>query len=125
MMRLRERFRILGGISGAVSHADTGPYAGAPRDPDLRIDGEKSYSTVRYTTERVAYTTTRTSAGACPRCGRPMVETHEIEHVEGAGARVALGAVRVCRGCEADSWLHRSRMPRASRARDAARKYVV
>ncbi|AGZ41825.1 hypothetical protein [Actinoplanes friuliensis] len=47
MRRLRHRFRFLGGGMGsAVSHADMGPYAGAPRDPELRIGDEKSYSTI-------------------------------------------------------------------------------
>jgi hypothetical protein len=56
MGRLRRRLRFLGGIANAVSHGDAGPYAGAPRDPDLRVGDEKSWSTVRYTSHRgVAY----------------------------------------------------------------------
>jgi hypothetical protein len=112
LMRLRDRFGFLRGVAGAVSYAETGPYAGAPRDPNLRVDDEKTYSTVRYTTERVAYTTTYASADACSRCGRTMVESHEIEHVEGAGTRMPIGAVRACRHCDAGSWMFRSRSAR-------------
>ncbi|MEU7908773.1 hypothetical protein [Actinoplanes sp. NPDC049118] len=54
MSRLRRRFRFLGGVADAVSHAEMGPYAGAPRNPELRVGDEKSYSTVRYTTHQVA-----------------------------------------------------------------------
>ncbi|MBM2622408.1 hypothetical protein JIG36_43590 [Actinoplanes sp. LDG1-06] len=52
MRWLRRRFRALGGVADAVSHADTGPYAGAPRNPELRVGDEKSYSTVIYTADR-------------------------------------------------------------------------
>ncbi len=36
-----------------------------------------------------------------------------------------VGAVQACRSCQADSWLLRSRMPSASRARAADRKNVI
>ncbi|WP_327011119.1 hypothetical protein OHA72_29900 [Dactylosporangium sp. NBC_01737] len=124
MAWLRRRFRIFGGVAGAVSHADTGPYAGAPRDPDLRVGDEKAYSTVRYTTQEVAYTAIGTDPDECRRCRRPLVELHRLEYVRGA-TRVPVGAVRTCRGCQADSWLLRSRMPAVSRARDTARKHVI
>ncbi|MGI5184988.1 hypothetical protein ACQEVZ_52925 [Dactylosporangium sp. CA-152071] len=124
MAWLRRRFRVLGGVAGAVSYAETGPYAGAPRDPDLRIGDEKSYSTVRYTTQHVAYTTIGAGEGDCRRCGRPLVDLHRLEYVRG-DTRVPVGAVRTCRGCQTDSWLLRSRMPAVSRARDTARKHVV
>ncbi|MBL7261920.1 hypothetical protein [Paractinoplanes lichenicola] len=48
---LRRRFRLLGGVAGAVSYADTGPYAGAPRNPELRVGDEKGYSTIEYVAE--------------------------------------------------------------------------
>jgi hypothetical protein len=51
MSRLRRRFRFLGGVADAVSHAEMGPYAGAPRNPELRVGDEKTYSTVQYTTQ--------------------------------------------------------------------------
>jgi hypothetical protein len=53
MSRLRRRFRFLGGVADAVSHAEMGPYAGAPRNPELRVGDEKSYSTVLHTTQQV------------------------------------------------------------------------
>ncbi|MEV4508462.1 hypothetical protein AB0K00_05845, partial [Dactylosporangium sp. NPDC049525] len=114
MAWLRRRFRIFGGVAGAVSHADMGPYAGAPRDPDLRVGDEKSYSTVRYTTQEVAYTAIGADPDECPRCRRPLVERHRLEYVRG-DTRVPVGAVRTCRGCQTDSWLLRSRMPAVSR----------
>ncbi|GID92998.1 hypothetical protein Adi01nite_24100 [Amorphoplanes digitatis] len=46
MQRLSRRFGFLGGVAGAVSHAEMGPYRGAPRDPELRVGDEKSYSTL-------------------------------------------------------------------------------
>lgn len=122
---LRRHFRAFGGIAGAVSHADTGPYAGAPRDPSLRLDDEREYSTVRYATGQVTYTTTRSNPAACPRCGQRLVESHEIEYASGDDTVASIGSVRTCRGCEADSWRLRSEMPAASRARDSASKHVV
>ncbi|MEU4222504.1 hypothetical protein [Actinoplanes sp. NPDC026623] len=53
MSRLRRRFRFLGGVADAVSQAEMGPYAGAPRNPELRVGDEKSYSTVQYTSVQV------------------------------------------------------------------------
>jgi hypothetical protein len=122
---LRRRFSILGGVAGAVSHADTGPYAGAPRNPQLRVGDEKTYSTVRYTTNQVAYATISANPDECPRCGQPLIEKHELEYTQSDNTRVPVGAVRTCRDCQADSWLLQSRMPTIARARDAARKNVV
>ncbi len=81
---LRRRFRVLGGVAGAVSHADTGPFAGAPRNPRLRVDDRKAYSTVNYTTNQVAYTTTSTNPDECARCGRPVVEQQRFPATAGA-----------------------------------------
>jgi hypothetical protein len=124
MASFARRFRLMHVVGGAVSRAEMGPYAGAPRNPELRIDGNKGYSAVRYTTERIAYTTTTATAAQCSRCGEPLVEEHEIDRVRDGGS-IALGAVRTCRGCQADSWLVRSHMPAASRARVASRKVIV
>ncbi|WP_127504393.1 hypothetical protein [Actinoplanes solisilvae] len=52
---LRRRFKRLGGVAGAVSYADTGPYAGAPRNPELRVGDEKTYSTVIHVVTRDAW----------------------------------------------------------------------
>jgi hypothetical protein len=112
-------------IAGAVSRAETGPYAGAPRDPDLRIGDEQDYSTIRYATEHVAYTTISADAGACPGCGGPLGEIHGVEQVTGADGRLSVGSVRACHNCRTGTWLRRSGMPSAARARAAARRYIV
>jgi hypothetical protein len=41
---------------------------------DVRVDDEKTYSTVRYSTNQVAYTTTSTGRDECRRCGQPLIE---------------------------------------------------
>lgn len=125
MSRLRRRFRILGGIAGAMSYADTGPYAGAPRDPNLRVGDEQNYSTVRYTTNHVAHIATSTTAHVCPKCGSPVAETHEIQHRRGDDIRLRMGVTSVCRSCEPDSWLLQSQMTSASRSREARRRNAV
>jgi hypothetical protein len=121
---LRSRLGVFGGIAGAVSHADLGPYAGAPRNPSLRIDEER-YSTVRYTTHHIAHVATAMSSELCPDCGQPVAETHEIQQMQGDDVQLRVGAVRACRACEPDSWLLRSQTVAALRAREAGRKNVV
>ena len=126
MRRLRERFRGLAAISGAVSNAEMGPYGGAPRNPKLKTDeGNKAYSMVRYTTEHVAYTATATDTNACRRCGEPLAETHELHYVRGEELDVPVGAIRTCERCQTNSWMLRSNMPRAEQARATARRNVV
>lgn len=125
MGRLRRRFRILGGVAGAVSFADTGPYAGAPRNPNLRVDDERTYSTVRYTTNHIAHIATSTTTHVCPKCGSPVAETHEIQHRQGDDIRLRMGATSACRSCEPNSWLLRSQMNAVSRSRVAGRKNAV
>jgi hypothetical protein len=126
MSRLRRRFRFFGFVGGAVSHAEMGPYAGAPRNPNLRVGADDAgYATVRYSTDRYAYTSTTLNTDECRRCGRPLVQETEIEQVEGEHHRVAVGVVRTCRACQADSWMLHSRMPAVARARAAARKTVL
>jgi hypothetical protein len=123
---LRTRFRVLGGIAGAVSYADTGPYAGAPRNPDLRVDDERTFSTIRYATNHhIAYTAADTVDGACHTCGLPLAQTHELHHRRGDTTEVRLGGLRVCPACDPDSWLLRSQMSAGTRARDRSRRNVV
>ena len=122
--RLRRRFAFLGGIGGAVSEAELGPFAGAPRRPRLRIGG-KTYAYVRYTTQHIAYTSIRVDPDRCRRCGQEMVEAHRIGYREGENLRVPVGTVRACRACQADSWSFHSRMPTTVRARWRARKVVL
>jgi hypothetical protein len=122
---LRRRLSRMRWLGDAFSHAETGPYAGAPRNPRPRVEDDKAYATIRYTTDQIAYTTTSTDPDECARCGQPVIEKHEIEYVQGESTREPVGAVRTCRSCQAESWLLHSRMPSTSRARDAARKIVV
>ena len=68
----RRRLRFLGGVANAVSHAETGPYAGAPRDPELRIGDEKSYSTIEHQTTHV------TVAAAIERLDGDRTEDQDI-----------------------------------------------
>ena len=121
---LRRHFRLFGGVAGAVSHAETGPFGGAPRNPRPRPTENKGYAVVRYTTDRIAYTSTTIDPDECRRCGSPLVEKHEIDYVQG-DVGTAVGVVRTCRRCQADSWLLHSRMPTVSRARAASRKVVL
>jgi hypothetical protein len=125
MSWLRRRFRIFGGVAGAVSYADTGPWAGAPRNPNLRVDDERTYSAVRYTTNHIAHIVTSTSSHVCPKCGLPMAEAHEIQHRQGDDVRLRMGAATACRACEPNSWLLQTQMTAASRSRSASRKYRV
>lgn len=117
--------RLFRWVANAVSRAEIGPFAGAPREPNLRIGDEDTYSTVRYSTDRYAYTSTSTHPDECARCGSPLVESHEIEQVQGDDSRLAVGSVKTCRSCQADSWMLHSRMPAAARARKASRKTIV
>jgi hypothetical protein len=128
MRWLRRRFRGIAPVGDAFSWADTGPYAGAPRNPRLRADeGAKKYSTVRYATHTIAYTATVTTTDQdrCRRCGEPLAETHQLRYVRDGVTPEQVGAVRTCHGCQADSWLFGSKMPSARRARARARRNVV
>jgi hypothetical protein len=124
-LRMRRRWRGagIGGFAHAVSHAELGPFGGAPRKPQLRIDG-RGYSTVRYATHRITYTTIHVYLQRCRRCGA-VVESHRVSYVHEDGARRVIGTLHVCRRCQADSWLFRSRMPATARARGWGRKVVL
>jgi hypothetical protein len=121
--RLRKRMRMAGGFADAVSHAELGPFGGAPRRPQLKIEGAK-YSTVRYTTHRIAYTTIHVYRQRCRRCGAE-VDSHRIVYVRESGDRKVVGSLQVCRACQANSWMFYSRMPTTVRARAWARKVVL
>jgi hypothetical protein len=122
--RLRRRVRMLGGLAEAMSNAELGPLAGAPRRPRLKIGG-KTYAMVRYTTHHIAYTTIHVDPGLCRRCGQQLVEVHRIVYARGEDARTTVGTVRTCRRCQGDSWMSLSRMPSVTRARRVARKIVL
>jgi hypothetical protein len=121
--RLRRGLRHVGGFADAVSHAELGPFGGAPRRPQLKIEGAK-YSTVRYATHRIAYTTIHLYLLRCRRCG-DLVEAHRIVQVLQDGERRLVGMLRVCRRCELNSWMFYSRMPATTRARRFSRKVVL
>jgi hypothetical protein len=122
--RLRRRMNRLGGFGSAVSMAELGPYGGAPRNPVLKIGG-KGYAVVRYAQHRIAYTAVRIDPQRCRRCDRRLVEVHRVSFVAADGIRSAVGAVRVCRRCETESWLFHSGMPAVRRARVRSRKVVL
>ncbi len=122
--RMRRRLRRLGALSDAVSQAEMGPYGGAPRNPRLKVGG-RAYAVIRYTTHHIVYTTIEIDPGRCRRCGRRMVEVHRIVCARGDAGRAAVGTVRTCRSCQADSWLFWSRMPATTRARTTDRKVVL
>ena len=119
------RLPILRRLAGAVPHADLGPYAGAPREPDLRVDGADGYSLVRYATSHIAYTCTSTSQELCPRCGQPVRETHNLRYMGGTQTSRSIGVVHACRDCHPDTWLRRSQMPGAIRQRQANHRNVL
>jgi hypothetical protein len=54
--RLRRRIRRFGVLGDSISHAELGPFGGAPRRPRLKVGG-RTYSFVRYVESHVAYTT--------------------------------------------------------------------
>jgi hypothetical protein len=121
--RLRKRLKRVGGLASAISYAELGPFGGAPRNPQLKVEGAK-YSAVRYATHRIAYTTIHVYLQRCRRCGS-LVESHRVIYVREDGGRAVVGTLQVCRRCQANSWLFYSRMPAATRARTWARKVVL
>ncbi|GAA5192838.1 hypothetical protein GCM10023322_53290 [Rugosimonospora acidiphila] len=123
--RLRHRFRGIGGMGEAVSNAELGPFGGAPRKPETRIH-RKTYAVVRYAERRVAYTTIHVDVRPCPRCRRRLaLVLQRIVFVRERGGRLMVGTVRMCRYCQADSWMFRSHMPSAARARRRGYKVVL
>ena len=122
--RFRRRLARFGVLGDAVSQAELGPYGGTPRKPQLKIGG-RDYSVVRYVEHRISHTTISVDLQHCRRCGHLLVEVHRVVFVSSAGSRRAVGAVRVCRQCQAGSWLFHSRMPATRRARRRARKVVL
>jgi hypothetical protein len=104
----------------AVSHAELGPFGGAPRRPKLKLEG-KEYSHVRYVDRHFSYTTIQVDLLLCPTCGYQMMEQHRLLMRSAEGVEVAIGQLRRCRRCDKESWLFTSHMPAiiAARRRDA------
>ncbi len=121
--RLRRRTRLLGGLGDAMSNAELGPFGGAPRKPQLKI-GTKEYSVVRYADHHLSYTVIQVDPVVCRRCGAAMAERHLIARMTD-GVRSPVGSVRMCRNCQAESWMFRSHMPATRRARQWGRKVVL
>lgn len=121
--RLRRRTRLLGGLGDATSNAELGPFGGAPRRPQLKI-GSKEYSVVRYADHHLSYTVIQVDPVVCRRCGASMAERHLIARMTD-GVRTPVGSVRMCRNCQAESWMFRSHMPATRRARRWGRKVVL
>jgi len=122
--RLRRRFASFLGLGDAISNAELGPFGGAPRKPELKI-GKKGYAVVRVAPQHVTYTATQIDPDVCRRCGQELAERHRIDYMQSDQERVPVGSVRMCRDCHSESWLFRSRMPAAGRARSVARKVVL
>ncbi|GAA1765962.1 hypothetical protein [Luedemannella helvata] len=120
--RMRRRLARFGLLGEAVSHAELGPFAGAPRNPQLRRTG-KSYAVIRYTEYQISYTTVHIELAWCRRCGERL-EIHQVVRLNERVGRNVVGAVRACRRCNAGSWLFHSRMP-ATRRAAARSRYVV
>ncbi len=124
MAGLHRRFSRVLTLGDAVSHAELGPFGGAPRKPDLRVAPSR-YSVVRYVVAVYAYTAIRVVLENCGRCGRPLQEAHHATLFGNDGAGRTLGTVRRCRGCAGDSWLFQSHMPAVAKARVRAAKTVL
>ncbi|MEN3307590.1 MAG: hypothetical protein V7603_3792 [Micromonosporaceae bacterium] len=122
--RLRRRFQRFGRLADAVSHAELGPFAGAPRNPKLKVGG-KAYAVVRYAEHRISHTTVTVDLDRCRRCGHRLAERHTMTSIREDGVRIVVGAVRTCRRCQADSWMFYSRMPSVTRARKVAGRVVL
>ncbi len=121
--RLRRRTRLLTGLGDALSNAELGPFGGAPRRPALKVGG-KAYSVVRYVDHHLSYTVIQVDPEVCRRCGAAVAERHLVGRVRD-GVRVTVGAVRMCRNCQAEAWLFHSHMPAARRARVRSRRVVL
>ncbi len=124
MARLPNVFGGWSKLADAISHAELGPFGGAPRKPKLKNEN-KDYSVVRPAERLYSHTTVATvDPQRCRRCGEPA-ETYGVTRVDADGERVTAGVVRQCPHCGADSWMLYSRMPKAVRARRRARKIVL
>jgi hypothetical protein len=123
MRRFRRRFSRIR-VADAISNAELGPFGGAPRNPQLRVETSR-YSVVRHVVAVYAFTSIQVMLEYCRTCGRPMQEAHHAMNIRGDGVRLPVGVVRRCRSCAGDSWLFRSHMPSVAKARLLAAKTVL
>lgn len=124
---IRRWFRpVLGDTVGdAVSRSEAaGLLLGPPRNPSLKVrDGHTEQ--VRYAEQQYAYTTVQIDMGLCRRCGDLLKERQRLVFVEHDGSRSSIGAVRMCRACDADGWMFQSHMPSVVAARKRHQPPVV
>jgi hypothetical protein len=104
--------------------AELGPFGGAPRNPSLH-PGPKRYSVVRFVISTYSHTAFAVELEKCGRCGGSFLEVHRALCVSEDGVPVEIGAVRMCRTCQRESWMFHSHMPTAARMRSIARKTVL
>jgi hypothetical protein len=124
MSRLNKRLRRMGVVGDAVSMAELGPFGGAPRKPNLH-PGPKRYSVVRFVVATYSYTAISVELERCGRCGGSFLEVHRALRVREDGAPAVIGEVRMCRGCQRESWMFHSHMPTTAKRRLTSRKVVL
>lgn len=124
MARLRHRLRRTGFLGDAVSQAELGPFGGAPRKPNLH-PGPKRYSVVRFVIATYSHTAISVELERCGQCGGSFLEVHRALRVREDGVPAVIGEVRMCRGCQRESWMFHSHMPTAAKMRTTARKVVL
>jgi hypothetical protein len=110
-------------LGRALADAELGPFAGAPRDPRLKLES-KGYTHIRYALREYSYTTIQIDLLECRVCGGRAGAAPD-----GAAPRRRLHAdarsLRRCRRCDRESWLFTSHMPAAAAGRGRDRKVVL
>jgi hypothetical protein len=111
-------------IGDALSRSEiAGVLLSPPRNPPLGRPSRTEQ--VRYAEQHYAYTTIQVDLALCRICGSRLLERHRVWFVRGNGLRRTIGEVRMCRSCQADSWMFHSRMLSAEDARARGVKVVL
>jgi hypothetical protein len=111
-------------IGDAVSRSEiAGVLLSPPRNPPLGRPSRTEQ--VRYAEQHYAYTTIQVDLALCRICGSRLLERHRVWLVPGNGLRRTIGEVRMCRSCQADSWMFHSHMLSAAYARSRGSKVVL
>jgi hypothetical protein len=111
-------------IGDALSRSElAGVLLSPPRNPPLGRPSRTEQ--VRYAEQHYAYTTIQVDLALCRICGSRLQERHRVWFVRANGLRRTIGEVRMCRSCQADSWMFRSRMLSAEDARTRGDKVVL
>jgi hypothetical protein len=111
-------------LADAISHAELGPFGGAPRRPQLKLT-DRGYSHVRYAERHFAYTAIQIDLLECRVCGHRLLEQHRLVMRAQDGSERMVGRVRKCRRCHKESWLFTSHMPAVLAARRRGAKVVL